>query len=203
MEEWSKADDATTTTVAFIPPNPILRIQIYRTNTTNNRCNSMPSTFAPPPSSEEVPYNAELSSSSQQQQQQHHYQRSSLDGGSGRYQPPPSCRIPNTTNRRQHHHRFNKINLLRARAAVLAADGRRCSLGRRVSGTCKTRRRRLGQPPLEIAGFEGKCPGPAVSRTNLRFWRSWGLTLRNRAASEERDESAAKSEETHAGDVEG
>jgi hypothetical protein len=88
-------------------------------------------------------------------------------------------RISNTTtNRRQHHHRFNKINLLRARAAVLAADGRRCSLGRRVSGTCKTRRRRLGQPPLEIAGFEGKYPGPAVSRTNLRFWRSWGLTLR-------------------------
>ena len=71
----------------FIPPNP----NPSNTNPSHQhhqqQMQFMPSTFAPPPSSEEVPYNAEPSSSSQQQQ--HHNQRSSLDGGSGRYQPPP------------------------------------------------------------------------------------------------------------------
>ena len=71
----------------FIPPNP----NPSNTNPSHQhhqqQMQFMPSTFAPPPSSEEVPYNAEPSSSSQQQH--HHNQRSSLDGGSGRYQPPP------------------------------------------------------------------------------------------------------------------
>ena len=71
----------------FIHPNP----NPSNTNPSHQhhqqQMQFMPSTFAPPPSSEEVPYNAEPSSSSQEQQ--HHNQRSSLDGGSGRYQPPP------------------------------------------------------------------------------------------------------------------
>ena len=70
----------------FIPPNPNPSNTNPLQHQHQQQMQFMPSTFAPPPSSEEVPYNAESSSS---QQQQHHNQRSSLDGGSGRYQPPP------------------------------------------------------------------------------------------------------------------
>ena len=75
----------------FIPPNPNPSNTNPLQHQHQQQMQFMPSTFAPPPSSEEVPYNAESSSS--QQQQQHlsssSHQRSSLDGGSGRYQPPP------------------------------------------------------------------------------------------------------------------
>ena len=71
----------------FIPPNPNPSNTNPLHQQHQQQMQFMPSTFAPSPSSEEVPYNAEPSSSSQQQQ--HHNQRSSLDGGSGRYQPPP------------------------------------------------------------------------------------------------------------------
>ena len=75
----------------FIPPNPNPSNTNPLQHQHQQQMQFMPSTFAPPPSSEEVPCNAESSSS--QQQQQHlsssSHQRSSLDGGSGRYQPPP------------------------------------------------------------------------------------------------------------------